>query len=174
MSALADSSRYEERQAAVAVIKRGLYIVGAAAYCNDRVSNDSVLVAAATAWSERNSQVIERAMAVLRATEDLTDDEKQKLERNTLVEVGRSMTFKPNCDQHRANLRNSRIELIARAFRWQKMLETGRYAAIKEIAKAEKINPSYVRRVLRLTLLEPDLVEALLHGPAPQRCHCTT
>jgi len=44
------------------------------------------------------------------------------------------------------------------------MLETGQYARIKEIAKAEKINPSYVSRVLRLTLLAPDLVEALVHG----------
>jgi hypothetical protein len=56
------------------------------------------------------------------------------------------------------------FKAIARAFRWQKMLETGRYATIKEIAKAEKIKPSYVSRVLRLTLLAPDLVEALVHG----------
>jgi hypothetical protein len=37
------------------------------------------------------------------------------------------------------------------------MLETGRHATIKEIAKAEKINPSYVSRVLRLTLLAPEI-----------------
>ena len=47
------------------------------------------------------------------------------------------------------------VKAIARAFRWQKMLETGQYATIKEIAKAEKINPSYVSRVLRLTLWHP-------------------
>jgi hypothetical protein len=56
------------------------------------------------------------------------------------------------------------VKAIARAFRWQKMLETGRFATIKEIARAEKINPSYVSRVLRLTLLAPELVEALVHG----------
>ena len=56
------------------------------------------------------------------------------------------------------------VKAIARAFRWQKMLETGQYATIKEIAKVEKINPSYVSRVLRLTLLAPNLVEALMHG----------
>jgi hypothetical protein len=56
------------------------------------------------------------------------------------------------------------VKAIARAFRWQKMLETGRYATIKEIAKAEKINPSYVSRVLRLTLLAPARVEAILNG----------
>jgi hypothetical protein len=56
------------------------------------------------------------------------------------------------------------VKAIARAFRWQKMLETGRYATIKEIAKVEKINPSYVSRVLRLTLLAPTLVEDIVAG----------
>jgi hypothetical protein len=56
------------------------------------------------------------------------------------------------------------VKAIARAFRWQKMLETGRYATIKEIANAEKINPSYVSRVLRLTLLAPATVEEILVG----------
>ena len=55
------------------------------------------------------------------------------------------------------------FKALARAFRWQKMLETGGNATIKEIAKAEKINPSYVSRVLRLMLLAPDL-EALVQG----------
>jgi len=58
------------------------------------------------------------------------------------------------------------VKAIARAFRWQKLLETGRYATIKEIARAEKINPSYVSRVLRLTLLAPATVEAILEGRA--------
>ncbi len=58
------------------------------------------------------------------------------------------------------------VKAIARAFRWQKLLETGRYATIREIAKAEKINPSYVSRVLRLTLLAPATVEAILDGRA--------
>lgn len=56
------------------------------------------------------------------------------------------------------------VKAVGRAYRWQKMLETGQYATIKEIGRAEKINPSYVSRVLRLTLLAPDLVEALLQG----------
>ena len=44
------------------------------------------------------------------------------------------------------------------------MLETGRYATIRKIAKAEKINSSYVSRVLRLTLLAPAIVEAAIDG----------
>ncbi len=58
------------------------------------------------------------------------------------------------------------VKAVARAFRWQRMLETGRYATIREIARAERINPSYVSRVLRLTLLAPATVEAILEGRA--------
>jgi hypothetical protein len=47
------------------------------------------------------------------------------------------------------------------------MLETGRYGTIDELAAAEKINSSYVSRLLRLTLLAPDIVEAILDGRQP-------
>lgn len=60
------------------------------------------------------------------------------------------------------------IKAVARAFRWRRMLETGRFATIKELSAAEKINPSYVSRVLRLTLLAPDIVEAILDGRQPE------
>jgi hypothetical protein len=56
------------------------------------------------------------------------------------------------------------VKAIARAYRWRKMLESGIHATIAEIAAAEKINESYVGRVLRLTLLAPDIVEAILGG----------
>jgi hypothetical protein len=56
------------------------------------------------------------------------------------------------------------MKAVARAFRWRRMLETGRFATINELATAEKINSSYVSRVLRLTLLAPDIVEAILDG----------
>ncbi|WP_137179238.1 hypothetical protein [Roseomonas sp. AR75] len=56
------------------------------------------------------------------------------------------------------------IKAVARAFRWRRMLESGQFATIKDLAAAEKINSSYVSRVLRLTLLAPDIVEAILDG----------
>ena len=56
------------------------------------------------------------------------------------------------------------IKAVARAFRWRRMLESGRFATINELAAAEKINSSYVSRLLRLTLLAPDIVEAILDG----------
>jgi hypothetical protein len=62
---------------------------------------------------------------------------------------------------------NAMIKAIARAFRWRKMLEDGTHATIAEIAAAEKINESYVARVLRLTLLAPGIVEAILTGRQP-------
>jgi len=59
------------------------------------------------------------------------------------------------------------IKAVARAFRWRRMLESGRFTTINELAAAEKINSSYVSRVLRLTLLAPDIVEAILDGRQP-------
>jgi hypothetical protein len=56
------------------------------------------------------------------------------------------------------------VKAIARAFRWREMLENGRHGTIQEIAHDEGINESYVARVLRLTLLAPNIVEAILRG----------
>jgi hypothetical protein len=59
------------------------------------------------------------------------------------------------------------VKAIARAFRWREMLENGTHATIREIAAAEKINESYVGRILRLTLLAPEIVEAAVNGRQP-------
>jgi len=61
------------------------------------------------------------------------------------------------------------VKALARAFRWKRMLESGEFATIAELAEREGIAPSYMTRVLRLTLLAPDIVETILdgrHGPA--------
>lgn len=62
---------------------------------------------------------------------------------------------------------SSMVKAIARAHRWKRMLETGVFATTLDLARAEKINPSYLSRVLRLTLLAPDIVEAILDGRQP-------
>ncbi|TPQ52947.1 hypothetical protein C2U72_00595 [Prosthecomicrobium hirschii] len=67
----------------------------------------------------------------------------------------------------RPKVDNVMVKAIARAFRWRKLLEAGAYATIDELAAAERINPSYVSRMLRLTLLAPDMVEAILYGRQP-------
>jgi len=60
------------------------------------------------------------------------------------------------------------IKAVARAVRWRRMLESGRLGTIDELAAAEKINSSYVSRLLRLALLAPDIVEAILNGQQPE------
>ena len=62
----------------------------------------------------------------------------------------------------------SLVKALARAFRWRGLLESGAFATIQELAAAEKINPSYISRMLRLTLLAPDMVEAILDGRQPE------
>ncbi|WP_028717453.1 hypothetical protein [Paracoccus sp. J39] len=56
------------------------------------------------------------------------------------------------------------VKALARAFRWKRMLESGEFATIAELAEREGIAVSYVTRLLRLTLLAPDIVEAILDG----------
>ena len=67
----------------------------------------------------------------------------------------------------RTRVESALLKALARGFRWRKLLETGYFATIEEIAKAENINPSYISRVLRLTLLAPETVEAILAGTQP-------
>ena len=66
-----------------------------------------------------------------------------------------------------ATVDNTMVNVLARGFRWQRLLYDGTYATIEDMAAAEKINPSYIARVLRLTLLAPDIVEAILDGRQP-------
>jgi hypothetical protein len=60
------------------------------------------------------------------------------------------------------------IRALARAHRWKRMLEEGRYRSAAEVAKAESVTRSFVNRLLRLTLLAPDIVEAILEGRQPK------
>jgi hypothetical protein len=64
----------------------------------------------------------------------------------------------------RVRINNTMVKALARAFRWRRMLENGAVSTVRDIAAAEKINESYVSRVLRLTLLAPDIVETILDG----------
>jgi hypothetical protein len=59
------------------------------------------------------------------------------------------------------------VKAIARAHRWKRMLESGEFVTVQDLAAAEKINPPYLSRVLRLALLGPDIIEAILDGRQP-------
>jgi len=61
------------------------------------------------------------------------------------------------------------IKALARAYRWKRLLDAGSFATIEEIAAHERISASYLTRVMRLTLLAPDIIEAILDGRTPAR-----
>jgi hypothetical protein len=60
------------------------------------------------------------------------------------------------------------LKALARAFRFQRMLDEGQYASISEMAAAERIKRGYLGSLLRLTLLAPAIVEAILDGRRPE------
>ena len=60
------------------------------------------------------------------------------------------------------------VKALARAFRYQRLLDEGRYASISEMAAGERIERGYLGSLLRLTLLAPDIVEAILDGRQPE------
>lgn len=62
---------------------------------------------------------------------------------------------------------SSLVNAIARAHRWRQMIESGRYANAAELSRKEGANESYVCRMLRLTLLAPDIVQKILDGRQP-------
>ena len=59
------------------------------------------------------------------------------------------------------------VKALARAGRWQRVLESGEYGTLAELSAAERISRSYICRVLRLTLLAPDIVEPIMEGRPP-------
>jgi hypothetical protein len=85
---------------------------------------------------------------------------------------GRKLIITPDgtagTPMQRARVDSVLLKALARGFRWRKLLETGDFSTIEEIADAENINSSYVSRVLRMTLLAPEIVEAILAGRQPE------
>ena len=69
---------------------------------------------------------------------------------------------------------NALVVSLARAWQWQEELEVGEYSTVEEVAAAKKIDVSYVRRMLRLNSLAPDIVEAILRDQAPDRISLRT
>ena len=59
------------------------------------------------------------------------------------------------------------LKALGRAFRYERLLDGGRYASLSEMAAAERIDRGYLGRILQLTLLAPDIVEAILDGREP-------
>ncbi len=77
----------------------------------------------------------------------------------------------PGTPVQRSRIDNTLVKALARAFRWQRMLDSGEYATIAELAQSEKITSPFISRTLRLTQLPPDMIEAIMEGRQP--CHLT-
>lgn len=77
---------------------------------------------------------------------------------------GRKEMHSPDGGRPDRKADNTPVKALARAFRWKHMLDTGQFTTIAELAEREGIAPSYMTRVLRLTQLEPGIIEAVLEG----------
>ncbi len=90
---------------------------------------------------------------------------------NFRVRGGRKVMILPDGTRavmrREATIDNTMVKVLARGFRWRRLLESGAYTSIDELAAAEKIDGSYVSRALRLAYLSPTIVEAILAGRHP-------
>jgi hypothetical protein len=70
----------------------------------------------------------------------------------------------PAWSEPAARTQNAMVKALARAWRWRKMVESGKYNTLAELAAEDRVNCSYLCRLIRLTLLSPNIVEAVLDG----------
>ena len=83
---------------------------------------------------------------------------------------GRKLVVAPNgapWSPPRTRIESTLIKALARAHRWKKMLDDGRYGSVTELAAAERLDRGYLGKILMLTLLAPDIVEAIMDGRQP-------
>ena len=76
----------------------------------------------------------------------------------------KEMVLPPDASAARPRSDNTLIKALGRAFRWKRMMESGQFATTAELAEREGIAVTYMTRVLRLNLLAPNIVEAILDG----------
>jgi hypothetical protein len=77
---------------------------------------------------------------------------------------GGGLSFGPPTHAPQQRTENALLKAVAKAHRWRRKIENGEYDSITELAKAENVNQSYACRILRLTLLAPAVVTAILNG----------
>ena len=80
---------------------------------------------------------------------------------------GRKEMVLPPSATAQARIDGTLVKAIARAFRWKRMLDTGTFTSVTEIAAHEKLSFTYISRVVRLSLLAPDIVDAIMAGHQP-------
>jgi hypothetical protein len=88
---------------------------------------------------------------------------KRRAGRKEIIVPGGTASASPEA----ARTNHSLVVTLARAHRWQQLLESGRYTTIGELARDVGVDNSHLARLLRLTILAPDLIEAILDGTEP-------
>ena len=86
---------------------------------------------------------------------------------------GRKQIYYPEFPDEQLKINEPLATGIARAYRWQELLDSGEFDSPEALAEALNVNVSYVRRFLRLTLLAPPIVEAIMAGKAPRTLSLT-
>ena len=60
------------------------------------------------------------------------------------------------------------VKALVRAHCWRRKIESGQAKSITDLAEQERVTDAYVCRLLPLTCLAPDIVEAILDGRQPK------
>ena len=76
-------------------------------------------------------------------------------------------TEPPQAHQSQPRRHDPLTVAVARAHRWQELLDSGRYPSISALTRELRVDFGYVSRLLQLTLLAPDIIQAILNGNAP-------
>ena len=76
----------------------------------------------------------------------------------------KEMVLPAGLQPKRPHIDNTLLKALARAFRWKRMLESGEFATIGDLAAHEKIAPTYMARIIRLTLLSSEIVDGIVNG----------
>ena len=80
---------------------------------------------------------------------------------------GRKEMVLPPSATAQAKIDGTLVKALARTFRWKRMLDSGTFTSVTEIAAHEKLSFTYISRVVRLSLLAPDIVDAIMAGHQP-------
>ena len=85
---------------------------------------------------------------------------------------GRKMIFAPQAldgevPDSPSDVQAAVVQALGRAFSWAEAIENGKFRSITDLAGNLDVDNSYVVRILKLTTLAPDIIEAILHGEEP-------
>ena len=85
---------------------------------------------------------------------------------------GRKMIFAPQAldgdvPDGPSEVQAAVVRALGRAFSWSEAIESGEFHSISDLARNLDVDNSYVVRILKLTTLAPDIIEAILHGEEP-------